>query len=74
MGQVGGTGEGRRLRLEIYIWSTDKCNCSLLLNCLGAGVWTPSNLLVGRFRIGEAVLNSVEAVFVGIAFGIGLYY
>ena len=39
-----------------------------------AGVCLPSNLLVGRFRIGEAVLSSVEAVFVGIAFGIGLYY
>ena len=74
MGQAGGTGEGRSLRLEIYIWSTDKCNCSLLLNCLGDGVLTPSNLLAGRFRIGQAVLSSVEAVFVGIAFGIGLYY
>ena len=52
MGQASGTGEGRRLRLKNYIWTTDKCNCSLLLNCLGAGVWTPSKLLLGRFRIG----------------------
>ena len=71
VGQADGTGVGRRLRRNIYIWSTDKCSCSMVFNCLGAGIWTPLNLLVGRFRT-EAVMSSVEALFIGIATGIRL--
>ena len=59
-----------RVRRNIYTWSNDKCNCLLLFNCLGAGVWTPSILLVGRFRTEETVLGCVEALFIGLASGI----